>query len=125
MLDWSKYPNFTEDEFRCNCGCGRADMQPEFMEKLQALRTEYGQGITVNDGGGFRCRNHPDELKKSKPGTHPQGKAADLRTLDGATKYEIKRLAYKHGFQGVGDGKTFTHIDIGHDFAARPANWSY
>ena len=128
MVDWSKYePEFTEDEFRCNCGqCGgKADMDSAFMDKLHALRIEYGKAITINPGGGFRCRLHPDEASKDKPGSHAQGKAGDLRTLSGLAKFEIKRLAHKHGFVGIGNGKTFTHLDVGHDHATRPADWTY
>ena len=36
-MDWSRYPNFTEAEFRCR-HYGQQQMQPQFMEKLQALR---------------------------------------------------------------------------------------
>lgn len=34
--DWSKYPNFKQSEFDCK-ETGENDMQPEFMDKLQAL----------------------------------------------------------------------------------------
>ena len=40
-MDWSVYRNFRKDEFTCKCGCGRADMQPSFMGRLQALRMVY------------------------------------------------------------------------------------
>ena len=28
-INWDAYPNFTEDEFRCKCGCGRAVINVE------------------------------------------------------------------------------------------------
>ena len=34
MIDWNDYPNFTEKEFLCQCGCGRADMDQDFMDRL-------------------------------------------------------------------------------------------
>lgn len=123
MIDWKDYPDFKESEFACTCGCGRADMEPELLAKLQALRDAYGKPMIVTSG--FRCSNHPNEASKLNPGSHGQGKAADIRTVSGGQKYEVKRLAYALGFVGVGDGDTFTHLDIGHDNAARPANWRY
>jgi uncharacterized protein YcbK (DUF882 family) len=123
MIDWSDYPNFTEKEFACSCGCGRADMDPELLSKLQALRTLYGKPMSVTSG--FRCSKHPNEASKIKPGSHAQGKAVDIRTRGGGQKYELKKLAYSMGFVGIGDGDTFTHLDVGHDHAARPANWRY
>ena len=125
MIDWSKYQNFSEDEFRCNCGCGRADMTEKFMDKLQALRTSLDEAITINKGGGYRCPNHPDEINKDKPGSHTQGNAGDIRTPNSGYKYRLKKQAYALGFVGIGDGKTFTHLDVGHDHADRPANLVY
>lgn len=127
LINWDDYPDFPRSEFACNCGkCGgRADMSPEFMDKIQAMRTDLNEKIIINKGGGFRCELHPDEAKKTDPGSHAQGKAGDVRTRTGGKKHRIKQAAYKHGFVGVGDGRTFTHLDIGHDHAARPANWQY
>lgn len=125
MIDWSKYPNFSEDEFRCNCGCGRADMTVKFMTKLQELRTSLDEAITINKGGGYRCSDHPDEILKDKPGSHTQGNSGDIRTPNAGYKYRLKKRAYGLGFVGIGDGKKFTHLDVGHDNAVRPANWGY
>lgn len=127
MVDWSKVRHFTIDEFRCNCGkCGgRAEVTPELVYGVDELRERLGYGLYINEGGGFRCELHPDEAKKEKPGAHAQGKAADIRTIGGQKKYELKREAYRLGFIGIGHGKNFTHLDVGHDAAARPADWTY
>lgn len=90
---------------------------------LDELRERLGKPMSITSG--FRCENHPEEKNKPTPGAHGQGRAADIACPDGAYKYELKRLAYELGFQGIGDAKTFTHLDVGHDAAARPANWQY
>ena len=71
---WANYPNFTEAEFRCR-HCGQQQMQPEFMEKLQALRHQYGRPLRVTSG--YRCPDHPIEKAKAHPGMHATGLAAD------------------------------------------------
>ena len=37
MLDWSLYPNFTEAEMACKCGCGATDMNPIFISVTPQL----------------------------------------------------------------------------------------
>ena len=123
MIDWLKYPDFQEHELACKCGCGKSGVTVELMNKLQGLRTVYGKPMKVTSG--YRCPDHPDEAKKTRPGAHAQGTAADIRTVTGTEKYELKKLAFQMGFVGIGDAKTFTHLDVGHDTANRPANWSY
>jgi hypothetical protein len=40
--DWSVYKHFTRGEFACKCGCGRTEMQSEFLNRLQSLRMIWG-----------------------------------------------------------------------------------
>ena len=122
--DWSIYPNFRRDEFGCKCGCGRSEMQAEFMGRLQALRYAYGKPMLVTSG--FRCANHPAESIKPMPGvgTHSQGIAADIG-VSGADAQRLLRLALEANFTGVGIQQKghgrFIHLDI----REHPALWSY
>jgi hypothetical protein len=75
-VDWSRYPNFKREEFTCRCGCGRNEMRPEFLERLQALRSVYGKPMAVTSG--YRCPQHPKEAAKAQPGMHTTGLAADI-----------------------------------------------
>lgn len=122
-MDWSKVRHFKESEFRCTCGCGRADVTPGLVTALDELRERLGKPLVITSG--FRCENHPAEKTKTVPGAHAQGRAVDIQTNGAGFKYELKRLAYELGFLGIGDAKTFTHLDVGHDAATRPANWQY
>lgn len=120
-MDWSAYPNFEEHEFRCR-HCGKANMVPEFMERLQALRTIYGRSLTVSSG--YRCENHPVEKAKPSPGMHATGKAADLAVV-GGDALDVLKIALDLGFKGVGvqqkgNGR-FIHLDM----REQPAIWSY
>ena len=75
MIDWKLYPNFTEAEFRCR-HCGRQEMKPELLGRLQALRDVYGRPLPVTSG--WRCADHPVEKAKAHPGMHSTGLAVDL-----------------------------------------------
>jgi uncharacterized protein YcbK (DUF882 family) len=116
-------PNFTRVEMACNCGCGECEMRQDFMDMLQALRRAYGKPLSITCG--YRCPNHPDEASKANPGSHAQGRAADIRCTDAGMRDELLRRAYDCGMSGKGIAKGFIHLDNGHDFQARPAVWSY
>ncbi|WP_120497561.1 D-Ala-D-Ala carboxypeptidase family metallohydrolase [Kiloniella sp. EL199] len=120
-LNWSDYSNFSASEFICKCGCGRADMNPEFMVKLQELRDRIGPLVITS---GFRCKNHPVEKGKKRPGAHSAGLAADIIPLK-ARRYELLTTISDMRFKGIGVAKSFIHIDEGHPYAYRPASWSY
>lgn len=111
--DWSKYHSFTPKEFNCR-HTGKNDMQPAFMDKLQALRDEYGKPMVVTSG--YRDPSHPEEAKKPQPGMHSHGLAADI-ACEGGQAFLIAKLAFKHGFTGIGvsqkaGGARFIHIDM-------------
>lgn len=37
--------HFTENELKCKCGCGRAEMDADFMVKLEQIREYWGKPI--------------------------------------------------------------------------------
>lgn len=113
MIDWSKYPNFTEKEFVCR-ETGEVNMAPELLDRLQALRTEYGKPIVITSG--YRSKNHSVERKKLAPGYHTKGMAVDI-ACSAIEAFRIVELAYKHGFRGIGISQRsglgrFVHLDI-------------
>jgi uncharacterized protein YcbK (DUF882 family) len=125
---WNKYPNFSKEEFDCK-ETGENDMQHEFMEKVQELRTAYGKPMVVNSG--FRSYEHSIEKRKpNKDGTHPLGLASDFK-VDRGDAYLLTKLAFEFGFTGVGwkqhGGGRFVHLDIAPstNTRIRPTVWSY
>ena len=123
-MDWGLYPNFKSEEFDCS-HCGKNEMKPEFMGKLQAFRIQYGKPMRITSG--YRCPEHPLEAKKSKPGAHASGLACDVG-VDGQEAYEILKLAFQLGFKGVGVNQKgtgrFIHLDTLEE-TPRPNVWSY
>ena len=124
MIDWSKYQNFTKREFDCS-HCGKNEMQPDFLQKLQMLRSVYGKPLRVTSG--YRCPEHPIEAKKVKPGAHASGCACDIG-IDGADAHRLLKLAFAAGFTGIGvqqkGSGRFIHLDT-LEGGLRPNVWSY
>jgi uncharacterized protein YcbK (DUF882 family) len=120
---WDKYPNFTKSEFDCKA-TGENNMQHEFMEKLQAIRKDFGRGITVTSG--FRSVKHPIEARKTHSnGEHTQGFCADIMCITGADRFTLINLALKHGITRIGVAKTFLHLGIGGKGLPNNVIWEY
>lgn len=123
-MDWLDYKNFEPYEFDCKHS-GENKMRPEFMQKLQHLRDKFGKPMPINSG--YRSPTHPIEARKSKPGKHAEGIAADIG-VRGADAVELLKLALELGFTGIGiaqkGGSRFIHLDISTD-ENRPTIWSY
>ena len=127
-MDWSRYPNFSEEEFMCK-HTGECHMDEHFMDLLQVLRIEYDNPMTITSG--YRHPNHPIEAAKasSVPGAHTSGKAADI-AVRGTQAYDLLNLAFALGFTGIGVSQKgdvrFIHLDTldGSD-RLRPTVWSY
>jgi zinc D-Ala-D-Ala carboxypeptidase len=123
-MNWINHPNFKREEFLCQ-HCGSEGIKPEFLDKLQALRTAYGKPMKITSG--YRCNKHPIEAKKPSPGAHSSGLAADI-AVSGADAHRLLSLALAHGFTGIGiqqkGDARFIHLDT-LTGATRPALWSY
>ena len=125
MIDWDDYINFTEDEFRCKCGCGRADMVPSYMYRLQRIRDVFRRPMVITSG--HRCPKHDRAVGGA--GVHSTGHAADIR-VSGRDCFKLVNLAMVKGMTGIGvlqhgdHAGRFLHLD---DLSGptRPWVWSY
>lgn len=123
IAQWDKYPNFKKEEFDCK-HTGENNMQHEFMEKLQAVRREYGKSMQITSG--FRSVKHPVEARKTHSnGEHTQGNCADVACTNGNDRYRLISLALKHGITRIGVAKTFLHFGIGGTGLPNNVIWEY
>lgn len=126
-MNWSHYPNFSREEFECQCGCGRADMHPVFMGKLQQVRNAYGKPMAISSG--FRCPEHNSRVSSTGlDGPHTTGRAADVAVQHGDAK-RLLTFGVIH-FSGIGvkqkGGGRFLHFDdLESPKFPRPNVWSY
>lgn len=125
-MNWSDYPNFSAWEFDCK-HTGENGMHPDFMERLQLLRQNYGQPMRITSG--YRHPTHPIEASKSGgPGAHSTGRACDI-SVAGADALVLTELALWAGFTGVGwmqKGQSrFIHLDDLENSPGRPRPWCW
>jgi len=110
---------FKVEDFNCQ-ETSENEMCPDFLQKLDALREVCGFPFIITSG--YRSPNHSIEAKKSKPGTHSQGIAADIKVVGGAQRMAIIRNASIMGFNGIGVAKGFVHVDTRE---TTPVAWKY
>jgi uncharacterized protein YcbK (DUF882 family) len=128
------FENFTRDEFKCQCGCGAADVDYNFVATLQKIRTAYGRSLTVSSG--YRCPEHNANVSSTGlRGPHTTGKAVDIR-ISGSDALSLMKIALAEplitgaGIQQKGPWSSrFIHLDTltAEDPGKypRPHCWSY
>ena len=109
------WKNFTREEFACECSCGTNEILDKTIDFAQSLRTELGFPLVVTSG--YRCKDHPSEKKKSKPGSHNRGMAVDFGVSGGKAKLLVRAILSRN-LGGVGINQKgpqharFIHGDI-------------
>lgn len=99
---------------------GDTGINPAFVNRLDELRHRCGFPFKISSG--YRSPKHPIEAKKSTPGTHSQGIAADILVFGGDQRRAVVAQAIKMGFGGIGVANDFVHVD---DRDTTPVMWTY
>jgi len=101
---------FSEKEFACKC-CGKININPLLIEKLDKLRSIYGNPIYVSCG--YRCPDHNREVGGVENSQHTLGNAADIY-VDGNYEEFFRLVLDSCLFNGVGyyPNELFVHVDI-------------
>jgi len=107
-----KLKHFKLEEFNCPC-CGQCDMDESLLQKLDKARDIAGIPFHVNSG--YRCKEHNKSIGGSPNSSHLKGLAADIRTATIKDRYTILKALLFVGFNRIGIGKNFIHVDIDKD----------
>ena len=111
---------FKIEDFACS-ETGENEIQWDFVSALDDLRGVCGFPFIITSG--YRSPNHSIESKKSKPGSHTKGNAADIKVNNGAERHAIVSNAIKLGiFKGIGVAQSFIHVDTRE---SDPVIWTY
>lgn len=121
---------FKLEEFTCKCGCGQAKMNQRFLEKLDALREDFGAPLLVTSG--YRCPEYNQRVSNTGPdGPHTTGHAADLAVRGPLAMELLEAALVRGGFTGVGLNQKgtarFVHLDDlpNEPNRPRPTIWTY
>lgn len=100
---------FSDKELMCKCGCGKVNMNGDFLDKLNEARHMAGKGWKVNSA--YRCAAHNKAVGGVAGSSHTKGYAVDISATTSQKKFEIVSNAMKAGINRIGIGKTFVHLD--------------
>lgn len=110
----SEWKHFTIEELTCRCGCGKMEMNPDFMERVEMARLLFDHPMVVTSA--YRCASHNLAISNTGPnGPHVRGLAMDF-TVFGQKALAFVQLASKM-FSGLfvhqhGEfSRRFFHID--------------
>ena len=126
MVESSEH--FSSEELMCKCGCGVSRMDGVFMERLEAVRRQFGKPMKITSA--YRCPLHPIEKSKSHNGNKPTGMHPNSRAVDVAVErgdaLKLIQIALEQGMRGIGVQQKstgrFIHMD---DRDGEPTIWSY
>jgi zinc D-Ala-D-Ala carboxypeptidase len=105
-----KYFNLSEFDCPTDSGSGE-NMCLEFLGKLDKARELAGIPFKINSG--YRTLKHNTAVGGVKNSSHTNipCNAADIHIKDSASRYKIIQSAIKVGFNRIGIGKNFIHLD--------------
>ena len=106
VLMTKNYFSRKEESCRC-CGCG--GLVPDFRDKLNEARELAGIPFILTSA--FRCEKHNREVGGSATSSHLAGCAVDIKCADAWSRFKILSALLEVGFQRIGIGRNFIHVD--------------
>lgn len=118
MPKWFKYEEFDSPDAP---GSGQL-ISPVLADKLDNLREIVGVPLIVTSG--VRTAGHNNAVGGVDGSAHVRGMAVDFSAVDSGTKFKIVKAALSLGFNRIGVGARFVHLDIDD---TKPPNvmWTY
>lgn len=111
---------FKKKEFLCPC-CGKANMDNEFLEELDAAR--HFAGVSFKLTSAYRCMSHNKKVNGSETSSHLKGLAVDIFCDNSAERVSIIDGLLQAGFTRIGIAHDFIHVDGDPD--KQDAVWLY
>jgi zinc D-Ala-D-Ala carboxypeptidase len=122
-MDWQDIEFFRSLEFDSPDSIGSGvKMDLTFVKKLDDLRKRCDFPFTIHSG--FRTAAHNAQVGGVGDSAHEKGLAADIAIADGRQRYIFVVQALAIGFDRIGIGKTFVHLDIDGTLAPQVI-WDY
>ncbi len=106
---------FEPHEFECDAHCGACLglMDETLLAKLDELRHRVKRPLVINSG--YRCKARNKAVGGTADSSHMTGMAVDIACPDSGTRMLLVKEALSLGFNRVGLGNGFVHLDIDPD----------
>ena len=88
-------------------------MDEAFLKKLDDVLLAFtGAGYKYKINSGYRTEAHNRAVKGEKNSSHCRGYAADIAVYGDRDRYILLTLLLMAGFNRLGIGSTFIHVDV-------------
>ena len=106
---------FTEDEFKCSCGCGLGfeQMNDTFLSRLVFARGWSDVPYVINSA--IRCEKCNKAVGGSATSSHLKGLAVDIACPSSNARFKIIHGLQIMKFTRFGIGFDFIHVDLDGD----------
>jgi len=122
-MDWGSIEHFEPWEFDSPDLEGSSDsMKLEFVTLLDKARKIAKVSFSINSG--YRTASHNNEVGGVNNSAHLRGYAADIHAANNFKRSRILQALYAVGFDRIGIGKNFIHVDNDPSLPA-PRTWLY
>ena len=114
MARYDFAPHFSEEEFRCPCGCETLNPDRGFLERLERARVRADIPFKITSGS--RCKKHNKDVGGVDSSAHlaEEEKKSHAGDIDvrGTLQRGITLSALRAvGFTRIGIAKSFIHAD--------------
>ena len=106
-----KHPYYSKELTACKCGCGLWKLDQALEEKLRLLSL-YLPFVPVIVSAR-RCEKHNAAVGGKDNSTHLWGGPIDFAVHNSKERFQLLHAAIAVGFNRIGLGKTFIHLDVG------------
>lgn len=89
--------------------CSVSDMDEEFLGEQKFIQKLCGRKFRITSA--FRTVAYEKSKGRSGRSAHCLGKAVDISTTDSKSRYVVVAALLHAGFNRIGIGKTFVHVD--------------
>lgn len=108
-------PHFSEEEFRCPCGCGTLNPNMNFLDRLERGRVRANIPFKVNSG--CRCQDHNEDVGGVDSSSHKasdteESHAADIGVRGSQQRGIVIPSLIAVGFNRFGIALSFVHVDM-------------
>lgn len=103
-----RYFKLTEFDSPDLVGSGQR-MEPTFLEKLDIAREKAGIPFKIRSG--YRTSKHNAAVHGKSDSSHTIGRACDIEAIGDRNRYLIITSLLAVGFNRIGIGQTFIHVD--------------
>jgi len=103
--------HFRVREFACHDGSDKILISDETVRILEAIRTYFGQPVTITSGYRTAAYNASPKVGGAKNSQHVKGTAADIK-VEGVPSWAVAGyVEAEHPIHGIGYYSTWVHVD--------------